>query len=222
MLLSADWGLLPTRWVAHKCSSAQTEGCYPWDEWLTSAPQHRLRVVICKMSGSHVLISADRGSPPTRWVAHKCSSAQTEGCYPQDEWLTHALHCRLRVVTHKISSSQMLVSTDWGLLPTRWVAHMCLSAQTEGCYCKSIVVFTTYWKFRWCCIHCLFIVNECQWLVYTHTFPFIPNMIFQNIYYVSTDSMHHSWRLVMISVSLHTQTGLHCLIIQVITQESDS
>ena len=60
-------------------------------------------------------------------------------------------------------------------------------------YCNSIVVFTTYWKF-WCCnIHCLFGVNECQWFVYTHTFPFIPNMIFQNIYYVSTDSMHHSW-----------------------------
>ena len=41
-------------------------------------------------------------------------------------------------------------------------------------YCNSIVVFTTYWKFRCCCIHCLFGVNECQRLVYTHTFPFIP------------------------------------------------
>ena len=42
-------------------------------------------------------------------------------------------------------------------------------------YCSSIVVFTTNWKFWCCCIHCLFGVNECQWLVCTHTFPFIPN-----------------------------------------------
>ena len=40
--------------------------------------------------------------------------------------------------------------------------------------CNSIVAFTTYWKFWCCCIHCLFSVNECQQLVYTHTFPFIP------------------------------------------------
>ena len=40
--------------------------------------------------------------------------------------------------------------------------------------CNSIVAFTTNWKFWCCCIHCLFGVNECQWLVYTHTFPFIP------------------------------------------------
>ena len=44
----------------------------------------------------------------------------------------------------------------------------------KPCYCNSIVVFTTNWKFWCCCIHCLFSVNECQWLVYTHTFPFIP------------------------------------------------
>ena len=42
------------------------------------------------------------------------------------------------------------------------------------CICNSIVVFTTYWKFPCYCIHCLFGVNECQWLIYTHTFPFIP------------------------------------------------
>ena len=40
--------------------------------------------------------------------------------------------------------------------------------------CNSIVAFTTYWKFWCCCIHCLFGVNECQPLVYTHTFQFIP------------------------------------------------
>ena len=44
-----------------------------------------------------------------------------------------------------------------------------------GCQCNSVVVFTTNWKFRCCCIHCLFGVNEGQKLVYTHTFPFIPN-----------------------------------------------
>ena len=38
----------------------------------------------------------------------------------------------------------------------------------------TVIAFTTYWKFWCCCIHCLFGVNECQWLVYTHTFPFIP------------------------------------------------
>ena len=41
-----------------------------------------------------------------------------------------------------------------------------------------VVVFTTYWKFQCCCIHCLFGFNECQWLVYTHTFPFIPNQCY--------------------------------------------
>ena len=47
--------------------------------------------------------------------------------------------------------------------------------------CNSIVVFTTYWKF-WCCwIHCLFGVNECQQLVCTHTFPFIPNWYYLTI-----------------------------------------
>ena len=132
VLVSADRGLLPARWAAHMCSSVQTEGCYPWDEWLTHALHCRLRVVICKMSGSHMLISTDRGSPPTRWVAHKYSSVQTEGCYPQDEWLTCAHQHRPRVATHKMSSSQVLFSADWGLLPARWVTHMCLSAQTEG------------------------------------------------------------------------------------------
>ena len=39
--------------------------------------------------------------------------------------------------------------------------------------CNSIVVFTTYWKFWCCCIHCLFGINEYQWFVYTHAFPFI-------------------------------------------------
>ena len=38
----------------------------------------------------------------------------------------------------------------------------------------TVVAFTTYWKCWRCCIHCLFGVNEYQWLVYTHTLPFIP------------------------------------------------
>ena len=173
VLVSTDWGLLPARWAAHTCSSAQTEGCYPHmcssaqtegcypqDEQLTRARQcrlrvvtltrarqcrlrvvtltrarqHRLRVVTLKMSSSHVLVSTDWGLLPSRWAAHTCSSAQTEGCYPQDEQLTRARQHRLRVVTLKMSSSHVLVSADCGLLPSRWAAHMCSSAQTEGCY----------------------------------------------------------------------------------------
>ena len=41
--------------------------------------------------------------------------------------------------------------------------------------CNSIVAFTTYWKFWYCCTHCLFGVSECQQLVCTHMFPFIQN-----------------------------------------------
>ena len=144
VLISTDWGLLPTRWAAHTYSSAQTEGCYPQDEWLTRAHQYRLRVVTREMSSSHVLLSADWGFLPTRWVAHTYSSAQTEGCYPQDEWLTCAHQHRLRVVTHKMSGSHILISTDWGLLPVRWVAHMCSSAQTEGCYLQDEWVTHTH------------------------------------------------------------------------------
>ena len=134
VLVSADWGLLPTRWAAHTCSSVQTDGCYPQDEQLTRALQCRLTVVTLKMSNSHVFVSADWRLLPSRWAAHTCSSAQTKGCYPQDEQLTCALQCRLRVVTHKMSSSHVLFSADWGLLPTRWAAHTCSSVQTEGCY----------------------------------------------------------------------------------------
>ena len=61
-------------------------------------------------------------------------------------------------------------------------------------YCNSIVVFTTNWKFWCCCIHCLFSVNECQWLVYTHTFPFIPTWYHSKyMYHISADSMYKSW-----------------------------
>ena len=42
------------------------------------------------------------------------------------------------------------------------------SRQFQLYKCNSIVDFTTYCKFRCCCIHCLFGVNECQQLVYTH------------------------------------------------------
>ena len=85
------------------------------------------------------------------------------------------------------------------------------------------VVFTTYWKSQCCYIHCLFCVNECQWLVYTHIFPFIPNwcylMIpntyntFEWLFVQFTDSKQ---RLVTMSVSLCTQTGLCHLTIQVL------
>ena len=86
-------------------------------------------------------------------------------------------------------------------------------------YCNSIVAFTTNWKFRCCCIHCLFGVNECQQLVYTHIFSFIPTW-----HYFQIHVSHFHWlnaqfmntRLVTMSANLHTQTALHCLIIQVL------
>ena len=53
--------------------------------------------------------------------------------------------------------------------------------------CVTVLVFTTYWKFRCYCIPCLFGVNECQWLVYTHTLPFI---WFLNIRYTSLTSVY--------------------------------
>ena len=48
------------------------------------------------------------------------------------------------------------------------------SSPILGANVTVVVNFTTYWKFWCCCIHCSFSINECQWLVYTHTFPFIP------------------------------------------------
>ena len=85
--------------------------------------------------------------------------------------------------------------------------------------CNSIVAFTTYWKFWCCCIHCLFGVNECQQLVYTHTFPFIPTwhkFQIQVSHFCWLDAQFMNTRLVKMSASLHTQTVLHCLIIQVL------
>ena len=72
---------------------------------------------------------------------------------------------------------------------------------------------TTNWKFWCCCIHGLFGVNEYQRLVYTHTFPFIPKYVlcFHWLY-----ALFMNTRLVTMSVSLCTQTVLHCLIIQVL------
>ena len=83
------------------------------------------------------------------------------------------------------------------------------------CSCNSIVAFTTNWKFWCCCIHCLFGVNECQWLVYTHTFPFIPTWCYlivshTCITFLLTQCTIHT-RLVTMSASLHTQTVLHSL-----------
>ena len=103
------------------------------------------------------------------------------------------------------------------------VKQECLPALCRTClsnnnwyHCNSIVVFTTNWKF-WCCfIHCLFDVSEYQWLIYTHTFPFIPKCVlcFHWLYVL----FMNTW-LVIMSVSLRTQTGLHCLIIQALTQQ---
>ena len=85
-------------------------------------------------------------------------------------------------------------------------------------------IFTTNWKFWYCCTHCLFGVNECQWLVCTHTFPFIPNWCYLIISMIPQYLLSFHWlyaqsmnsRLAMMSASLRTQTGLHCLIIQVL------
>ena len=71
---------------------------------------------------------------------------------------------------------------------------------------------------------CLFGVNECQWLVYTHTFPFIPTWYYFRIPMIPKYVLCSHWlyaqfmntRLVMMSVSLCTQTELHCHIIQVL------
>ena len=91
----------------------------------------------------------------------------------------------------------------------------------------TVVDFTTYWKFQCWCIHCLFSVNECQWLVYTHTSPFIqtwyclliPNICitFEWLFVQFTNSKR---RLVTMSVSLCTRTGVCCLTIQVLKRKS--
>ena len=57
-----------------------------------------------------------------------------------------------------------------------------------------------------CQLH-LVVVNECQQLVCTHTLPFIPTL---DVYIANTEQ-----RLVTMSASLHTQTGLPNLTIQV-------
>ena len=68
-------------------------------------------------------------------------------------------------------------------------------------------------------------VNDLFTLIHFH--------LFQNWYYVSNGSTISimflltlctimNTRLATMSVSLYTQTVLHCLIIQVLTQESDS
>ena len=84
------------------------------------------------------------------------------------------------------------------------------------CVCNSIAVFTTNWKFWCCCIHCLFGVNECQQFIYTHTFPFIPTWQIYVSHFCWLDAQLMNTRLVTMSVSLRTQTGLRCLIIQVL------
>ena len=61
-----------------------------------------------------------------------------------------------------------------------YLINLKIYKKSESCLCNSIVVFTTYWKFLCCCIHCLFGVNECQQPVYTHTFPFYFNFILIN------------------------------------------
>ena len=77
-------------------------------------------------------------------------------------------------------------------------------------YWNSIVVFTTYWKFQCCCIPCLFGVNECHWLVYTHTFPFIPTWC-----YLMVSNTCITFLLTRCTIHEY-KAGLHYLIIQVL------
>ena len=92
--------------------------------------------------------------------SYPCSSpcpGTVTGTTGQTSWLITPLHGSWPVSVHLVR----------GVMWTP-LALSCL-------YCNSIVVvFTTYWNIWCCCIHCLFGVNECQQLVYTHTFSFIP------------------------------------------------
>ena len=106
---------------------------------------------------------------------------------------------------------------------THWDCYQSLfcNLYNESMKCNvRVVAFTTYWKFWYCCIHCLFGVNECQWLIYTHTFPFVPTWYYLMIPMIPWYVLCFHWlyaqfmntRLVMMSVSLCIQTGLHCFI----------
>ena len=118
---------------------------------------------------------------------------------------------------HHFATFDDIILQNWHLF--MWLGHF-----RFWIYCNSIVVFTTYWKFRCCCIRCLFGINECQQLVYTFILPFIPNMILfsdsndttVSITFPLTYAQLMNTRLVTMSASLHTQTGLHCLTIQVL------
>ena len=104
---------------------------------------------------------------PHHWITHE-SLIQLPHC-----------HCITTSLHHHITASPFHLNMVWFSPP---------------CYCNSIVAFTTNWKFWCCCIHCLFGVNECQWLVYTHTFPFIPTWYYSKyIYHISADLMYKSW-----------------------------
>ena len=99
----------------------------------------------------------------------------------------------------------------------RWLLSNRAGIIWSLCKYNSIVAFTTNWNFWCCCIYCLFSANECQRLVYTHTYPFIPKYV---LYFHWLYALFMNTRLVMMSVSLRTQTGLHCLIIQVLNTMS--
>ena len=74
-------------------------------------------------------------------------------------------------------------------------------------WCNSIVAFTTNWKFWFCCIHSLLGVS-----IYSKLILFqihVSHFCWLEVQVMNT-------RLVMMSVNLCTQTGLHCLIIQVL------
>ena len=67
----------------------------------------------------------------------------------------------------------------------------------------TVVVFTTYWKSQCCCIHCLFGVNECWWLAYTHTIPFIPKW-----YYLMIPIIPNMYHLQLtLCMNYQTKTG---------------
>ena len=64
------------------------------------------------------------------------------------------------------------------------------------------------------------VINKCQWLVYTHTSIYSNLILFNDSKYISHSidplSKLQCKRLVTTWVSLHTQTRLHCLNIQVL------
>ena len=122
--------------------------------------------------------------------------------------------------------------SDWLLCWPYTLAKVSHQRWISGNLCNSSS-FPAYWKFQssWSSIllNTCFGFDGCQWLVYTHTFPFIPNsyylmipntcITFEWLFVQFTNSKQ---RLVTMSASLCTQTGLCCLTIQVLNIKSAS